>query len=173
MIETLRDSTAAPDNAIRVMAVFSEGGTAGSGSDPPAMREKACPTTTTAQDVADQANALGVAVYPVVLDLDEYLHHPFGTEPLPNATAISVSALPMVRFGSVGDLTGGKAIYPSRIDTETVNGILEAIRDMGLSRYVVGFAPPSSGRQRTHSLEIKLKSKSNGKLVGGKRTAAY
>ena len=170
MIATLRDSSTAPDNAIRVLAVFSEGGAHGSDSDPPTMRVGYSPTTTTAHDVADQANAFGIPVYPVVLDLDEYVLHAFARD---TDTGVSASALPMVRFGSVGELTGGKAFYPSRIDTEVVNDILDAIRDMGLSRYVVGFAPPPSGRRREHTLEVKLRSKSSGKLVGGKRTAAY
>jgi hypothetical protein len=78
-----------------------------------------------------------------------------------------------VGFVSVGELTGGRSFYPSRIDAGVVNDILNVIRNQGLSQYAVGFAPPPSGRQRKHELEIKLKSKSSGKLVGGKRTAVY
>ena len=218
VIETLKDSTAAQSNAIRALVVFSE--TAG-------------PTTTQPQDVADQANALGIPVYPVVLDYDEYLRHPFiigvarsgappnvegsvpisrpdwasshdsavtggqaagptqaGEEGAPTPrpapapddhyqalrsapTVGNMSTVPMSRFGSLGPLTGGGSLYPSRLDAETVNHILNIIRDEGLSQYVVAFAPPSSGRQRKHRLEIRLKSKSTGKLIGGQRTAAY
>jgi hypothetical protein len=79
----------------------------------------------------------------------------------------------MARFGDVGTLTGGQAFYPSRIDVGVVNQILEQIRNLGLSQYAVGFAPSPSGKPRKHDLEIKLKSKSAGKLVGGKRTAVY
>lgn len=169
MIDTLKDSTGAPSNAICALTVFSEGGAHGAGG-----------TTTMPQDVADQANALGIPVYPVVLDLDEYIRHPFGvgfppgSHPLPGQSGgYNISTLPMARFGSVGELTGGRSFCPSRLDAGVVNDILDAIRDLGLSEYVVGFAPPSSGRQREHRLEIRLKSKSSGKLVGGKRTAAY
>jgi hypothetical protein len=225
VIDTLKDSTSAPSNAMRVLVVFSE--TTG-------------PTQTTPQDAADTANALGIPVYPVVLDFDEYLRHPFvigiskprggpppGTVPIdrpswaqpndpaastgpaagptpttanlsatasaaadptpnaagssastgptaiPNATVGNESTVPMVRFGSVGELTGGESLYPSRIDAGVVSDILNVIRDQGLSQYVVGFAPASSGRQRTHRLEIKLKSKVTGKLRGGERTAVY
>ena len=208
MIDTLKDSTAAPSSVMRVLVVFSE--TKG-------------PTQTTPQDVADTANALGIPVYPVVLDFDEYLHHPFvigiakagggapageipidrpewaqpydpaattgpaaGPSPVagnlsastglavsPSKTVGNGSTVPMVRFGSVGELTGAESIYPSRIDAGVVNDILNVIRDQGLSQYVVGFAPPSSARQRKHNLEVRLKSKSVGKLRGGQRTAVY
>ena len=69
MTATLKDSAATPSNAIRVLAVFSEGGAHVSDSDRGEMRFWFGPTTTTAQDAADQANALGILVYPVVLDL--------------------------------------------------------------------------------------------------------
>jgi hypothetical protein len=52
--------------------------------------------------------------------------------------------------------------------------ILNVIRDKSLSQYIVGFAPPAaSGGQREHKLEIRLKAKGAGKLVGGKRAAVY
>jgi hypothetical protein len=178
MIETLKDSITAPGNAIRVLAVFSEGGVRG-GSGPTPSLGGSGPTTTTAQDVADWANALGVAVYPVVLDLEEYLHHPFAISlpdgaPHHSTTGLNLSAIQMVvGFVGVGELTGGRAFYPSRIDAVVVNDILDVIRNQGLSQYLAGFAPPPSGRQRKHNLEIRLKSKSSGKLMGGKRTAVY
>jgi len=216
VIETLKEEAAAPGKAMRSLVVFSE--TAG-------------PTSTQPQDVADRANALGIPVYPVVLDYDEYLHHPFvigvarsgtplnveGAVPIsrpdwagPPAAASGQAASPTQagdaaaptprpapapgdqdsairraptvgnmstvggsRFGGLGELTGGGSLYPSRLDAATVNHILDIVRDEGLSQYVVGFAPTPSGRQRKHNLEIRLKSKSTGKLVGGKRTAAY
>jgi len=191
-IETLNDSNTAPANAIRALVVFSE--TTG-------------PTTTQPQDAADAAVALGIRVYPVVLDYDAYVQRPFATgiarggksltpeatpmsreaagmpqfDPMatsgiassPVQTAGNLSVVPMVRFGSLGQLTGGGSLYPSRMDAETVNHILDIVRDEGLSQYVVGFVPPPSARQRTHNLEVKLKSKSSDKLASGKRTAVY
>ena len=188
-IDTLKDSTAAPSNAMRVLIMFSE---------------VVGPTTTTPQDVADQAIALGIPVYPVVLDFDEYVRHPFATGGKPHGGVVegsvpitrpdsvpkydpsapdhsfaairdltALDTVPMVRFGSVGPLTGVESLYPTRLDANVVDDILNVIRDKNLSQYVVGFAPPSSGQQRKHSLEIKLDSKSTGKLAGGKRTAVY
>jgi hypothetical protein len=54
-----------------------------------------------------------------------------------------------------------------------VSNILLVIRNEGLFQYVAGFTPEPSGKPRKHTLEIKLKSKSSGKLRGGRRTAAY
>jgi hypothetical protein len=70
-------------------------------------------------------------------------------------------------------MTGGRAFYPNRTDAATVNDILDAIRNQSLSEYLVGFAPASSAHPRKHELEIKLRSKSAGKLIGGQRTAVY
>jgi hypothetical protein len=189
VVATLKDSTTEPDNSTRALIVFSE--TDG-------------PTTTKPQDAADQAISLGIPVYTVVLDVDEYIRHPFsqggeahgglaqGSVAIsrpdsvpkydPNAPRNSQAAvrvwstkdtLPMARFGSLGPLTDGESLYPTRLDASVVDNILSVIRDKGLSQYLVGFAPPPSGQQRKHSLEIRLKSKSIGKLTGGKRTAVY
>jgi hypothetical protein len=172
MIEALRDSSAAPENAVRVLAVFSEGWGFRSDLDPPWYQGDArSPTTTTPQDAADQANALGIAVYPVVLDFEVYAHQPFPS--LAPYHTDNVPAIRMAVFGSVGELTGGRAFYPSRMDPAAVSDILDVIRNQGLSQYLVGFAPASSAHRRKHNLEIRLKSKSAGKLMGGMRTAVY
>ncbi len=78
----------------------------------------------------------------------------------------------MLRFGRLGPLTGGAAIFPSRINAAAINDILGVIRDKSLSQYIVGFAPPPSGRQRKHRLKIRVKAEA-GKLLGGERTAVY
>jgi hypothetical protein len=69
-------------------------------------------------------------------------------------------------------LTGGRGFYPYSIDEGVVSSILKLIRE-SLSQYVVGFVPPAPGRQKRHNLEIRLQSKSSGKLRGGKKTAVY
>ena len=173
IIAALKDSASAPSNALRALIVFSEGGAGPSDSD--LSHDLLSVTTTTAEDVAVQANAAGIAVYPVVLDTDKYRREPldgqcrkYGQQP-----SVNYSLVPMLRFARVGELTGGRAFYPTRIDTVVVDEILEAIRNIGLSQYVVGFAPPPAGRQQTHKLEVRLKSKDSGELQGGKRTAVY
>jgi hypothetical protein len=186
VIDTLKDSATTESRVMRAAIVFSE---------------KVGPTTTQPADVANEAKALGIPVYPVVLDFDEYVRKPFtrggltGGGVVPGATPIprheneeydpstglrtyvpamtTLDTVPMVRFGSLGELTGGASIYPARLDAETVNQILNIVRDHGLSQYIVGFTPPTAGTRKKHTLEIKLKSKATGKLVGGTRAAVY
>lgn len=65
VIQTLNDSTAGQDaEAMRALVVFSE---------------SVGPTSTREQNAADVALALGIPVYPVVLDFEAYLLHPFMT----------------------------------------------------------------------------------------------
>ena len=185
VIDTLKESGARPDGAMRALIVFSE---------------MDGPTTTKPGDAADHANSLGVPVYPVVLDYDEYVQHPFtqgeargaGAIPMerpnwappydPNAPSQSLAGIRdwgskdtigMMRLASLGPLTGAEALFPTRLGPGVVESILKVIRDKSLSQYVVGFMPSSSGQQKNHSLEIKLKSKSAGSVRGGKRTAVY
>jgi hypothetical protein len=58
-----------------------------------------------------------------------------------------------------------------------VNDILETVKRHALARftssYTLWFAPSASGAPRKHNLEVKLASKSSGKLVDGKRSAIY
>jgi hypothetical protein len=79
----------------------------------------------------------------------------------------------MLRFGDLGPLTGGEAIFPSEMNRAALNDILGVIRDKSLSQYVVGFVPASSARPRKHDLKIRIQAKEGGKLVGGERTAVY
>jgi hypothetical protein len=170
LIAALKDSVTTPTNAIRVLAVFSEGG-ASKGDGPGG----GSPTTTTAEDAAAQANALGIAVYPVVLDSEEYKQRPNSARLNEDGSLTPNTDPPlfMVWFSEVGAQTGGEDFWPARIDGQTVDGILEQIKHSSLSRYLVGFAPEPSEQRRPHKLEVRLKPKASGKVVGGKRTAVY
>ena len=178
VIDTLKDSAAAPDNGIRVLVAFTQG---------------AGPTTTGwTHDAADQAIALGIPVFPVVLDFYKYYRTPVAatappagggvsTPPTPSGGCVTPDGrgtcygmtLPLEKMWNVGALTGGRGFYPYGIDEGVVSSILKLIRNEGLSQYVVGFVPPAPGRQKKHNLEIRLQSKSSGKLRGGKKTAVY
>jgi hypothetical protein len=80
----------------------------------------------------------------------------------------------MDEFGSLGQLTGGRSFKPLNMSADEVRDILEAVKNEALSQYSVGFVPQtSSGPPRKHKLEIRLASKSRGKLTGGKSSAVY
>jgi hypothetical protein len=149
-LATMKDSVASPDNAMRMLVVFSEGK---GGTDTPP------------EYVARQARVLGIPIFNVVLDYER-----------PQVPLASVSPSPgdplMNYFEQLAESTGGRMFYRSHLNAKVVGGILKSVRDQGLPQYVVGFVPESA-KPKLHSLEIRLKSKSSGRLVGGKRKAAY
>jgi hypothetical protein len=172
VIGTLKDAVAGPENAMRMLVVFSEGYKG---------------TTTIPQDAVDHATALGIPLFPVVLDYDLYIRFPLawstpGGVIIPDARASDprvpvdpnrpVTPLVPRWFESLGELTGGSSFYPSRITTQVISGILESVRNQGLTQYAVGFVPGTE-KPREHRLEIRLKSKSIGNVSGGKRKTTY
>ncbi len=70
-------------------------------------------------------------------------------------------------------MTGGVTAEYTEIDAGTLAKILVMVKNHGLSQYVVGFVPASSGGAKVHHLEIKLASKSGRSIEGGKRRASY
>jgi hypothetical protein len=153
----LKDLAAAPDKVLRMLVVFSEG---------------VGGTTTVSEDVADQATALGIPIYPVMVNYQKISNsRGLGGGREPGAGPVPQ---PMIAFERLGALTGGLSFEPYDMDVSEVRDILEAVKNEGLSQYVAGFVPqPLSGRPREHKLEIRLASKSSGKLLGGRRKAIY
>ncbi len=168
VIGVLKDLDASPGKTVRLLADFSQG---------------KGPTTTIPEDVAAQDSALGIPIYPIALvDMGNGPavqgegppgggFHGCDAKTLP--IGYTCQAVGPPTFGNLGPLTGGRAFYPGGIDERVVSNILEVTRNEGLLRYVVGFVPPSSVKPRKHDLEIRLKSKSTGKLIGGRRAAVY
>jgi hypothetical protein len=177
-IGTLKDSAAASDKVLRMLVMFSEG---------------AGGTTTVEEDVAEQAVALGIPIYPVMIWENWNvrllaLGNPPGGPPVYTDASSPAGSRPGVRldpyarnpFGRLGTMTGGRSFAPQPdvsgrvISANDLSDILKSVRNDGLSQYVVGFVPqPSSDAPRGHKLEIKLASKSSGQLTGGKRQAIY
>jgi hypothetical protein len=153
-IGTLKDSAATPDNALRALIMFSDGlGGA----------------TTIPEDVAVQAVALGIPVYPVPVNIAPYARGSGGR---------GKSERPMPLVADLGSMTGGRWFDVDDITAGMVRDILENVKDAGLARarsqYNVGFVPaPSPGPAREHKLEVKFASKSKDKLTGGMRVATY
>lgn len=69
-------------------------------------------------------------------------------------------------------MTGGDSFYPPQNTAKVIGGIIESVRNQGLTQYVAGFAPATE-KSREHRLEIRLKSKSIGKVSGGRRKTIY
>lgn len=149
-VATMKDSVALPGDAKRILVVFSEGK---GGTDTPP------------EYIVAEARALGIPVFDVVLDYEP------PQIPVASGPRSFVDPL-MDYFEDEAESTGGRLFFPSHIDAKVIGGILDAARDQGLPQYVVGFVPESA-KPTLHSLEIRLKSKSNGRVIGGKRKAAY
>jgi len=164
MLATLQDSTPAPD-AIRMLAVFSEGRSA------TVLKEKGFSKPPV--DIAAQSTALGIPLYPVVLNSQKYDQDPLRILP---HTINGPGRLPIyvLYFEGLAEMTGGRVFHPSILTADTVTRLLEALRKDGLSQYVAGFVPsPSSGQPRKHKLEVRLKSNTSAKLTGGKKITSY
>jgi len=162
-IGALKDLAAAPNKALRMLVVFSEG---------------VGGTTTVPEDVAEEAVALGIPIYPVIINYQKISNAPRFGRQAPDAAAGPWRSEPalqwMADFGRLGKLTGGRSFEPYDMNAGEVRDILEAVKNEGLSQYVVGFAPqPSSGPPREHRLEIRLGPQSKSKLIGGKRRVIY
>ena len=171
VIGTLEDAVAAPENAMRMLVVFSEGYKG---------------TTTTPEDAADHSTGLGIPLFPVVLDYDLYIRYPFAWSPGGNVFVATdgsrvasdppspglAPVRPVDWFGRLGESTGGSAFYPSSITAKVIREIIESVRNQGLTQYVVGFVPGTE-KPKEHRLEIRLRSKSLGKVSGGQRKTTY
>lgn len=152
-IATMKDAVGAPENALRILVIFSEG--KGGTTAPP-------------EEAADQARALGIPLFNVVFDYEDSV-----SPTLPGREVAEAAQDALKRyFQNLADSTGGGMFYPSHINAKVISGILEFIRNQGLTQYVVGFLPGPS-EQTEHNLEIRLKSKSIGKLLGGQRKTVY
>jgi VWFA-related protein len=157
ILAALNDPQSAPKSAARAMVVFSKG---------------SYNTTTTPEDVANRANALGIPLYPVVASADIPSVHATDGRPLDSGFWEQSVGTP--KFRRLADLTGGSYFDAGAIDVKQMRDILQAIKNECLSEYVVGFVPASrAAKSQPHTLEIKLAAKSTGKLIGGKRVAAY
>jgi hypothetical protein len=155
-IGALKDSAASPERVLRMMIIFTIGISG---------------TTTLLEDVAQQAVALGIPIYPVLK------HSQMMAD---SRQRQAFERIFEERLAGLGKLTGGRSIVPSpeenngALIASELSKILAGVRNEAVSQYTVGFVPPpSSGALREHKLEIKLVSKSIGQLLGGKRQTSY
>ena len=166
-----KEAAAAPANATRMMLVFSDG----------------FPTTTSApEDASVMCREVGIPVYPVVLghqrlvDQARNIRRNAANQPTPQAPP--VRALEKIQdqetqiedFARLGQLTGGRSFDPPEITLDIMRQILSEMMTQVRTEYVVGFTPEvSRGAPRRHRLEIRLRSKDLGRVLGGTRVVAH
>jgi len=156
----------AEGGATRMLLVFSDGfGT----------------TSAEPQDAAGICQELGVPVYPVVLghaDLVAEARMMPLTGKSPQATAYALKQIQqkeetIEKFASLGELTGGRSFDPPEITLAVMRQVLAGMVAQVQTEYVVGFVPERGGAGRQHKLEIRLRSKDLGRVLGGTRTLVH
>src|SRR5204862_16598 len=73
-------------------------------------------------------------------------------------------------FARLGELTGGRSFDPPMINLTMMQTILSAMVAQVRCEYVVGYTPePGTAEPAKHKLEVKLRGKDLGKVLGGVR----
>jgi len=159
------------DNATRMMLVFSDG----------------FPTTDTRpEEGAAIPRELGIAVYPVVLGhgrLTEQFRHVQETGYNKQGVLSDGARDRLARledqqrqieaFASLGELTGGRSFDPPLITLDMVRRMLGFMVGQVRCEYIAGFTPQASGESRKHKLEVRLRNKEMGKVLGGSRVVVH
>ncbi len=164
-----RDLATQPASATRMIVIFSDG----------------LPTTSTSpQDAASVCEELGISVYPVLLGhwkLGEKIRehqqrdvnraHP--GPPSEAAERLNSMEREIQEFAALGRLTGGSAIDPPAVGPTMLRQLIAGLAGRARSEYVLGFTPESSGAPRSRKLEVRLRDKSLGQIMGGKRQIVH
>ena len=123
--------------------------------------------------VASDALAAGIEIDPVIVDT----RRGTSTNPMAGLPGSSVNA-PAGRYPfaplAIGrrsgrNVTGGEVSSLIPVTRDALTGVLQRIRNRALTKYLVGFIPDAAAKPGKHNLEIRLKSKDAGKIVGGER----
>jgi VWFA-related protein len=154
--ETARDAASSGSNATRMMVILSDGESTRAGD------------TLRSVEAIQVAQDLGIALCPVMLA------QPAVTRVNPNPDPgwelyrmASINA-----FMNLAKATGGRE-FSTVASREVVPTILKSLAQHVRYDYVVGFYPSSSGEHKRHKLEVVLRSKTRGQIVGGSRTLVH
>jgi hypothetical protein len=109
----------------------------------------------TSRAIAEIIRERQIAVYPVAL----------GHRSVPPGEELHV-----LEYARLGKLTGGRSYDPEFVDRTIMKQILQGLVWSVRTEYIVGFSPESPGTPRRHKLEVRLRDKSLGQVVDGKRT---
>jgi VWFA-related protein len=161
-----REAAATPGDTTRMVLVFSDG----------------FPTTNSRpEDAASLDRELGIPIYPVVLGHQALMQRIADAQARQQPSGPSsgrVSYLvakqnEIADFASLGELTGGRSFDPPEITLSVTRSILGSMVALMRTEYVAGFVPETSDAPRKHKLEIRLREKAAGKVMGGTRTVVH
>ncbi len=173
IVSTLKDATASPVAARRLLLVFTTG-MSGTGENDLSGEYNT---------IAGPALTANIPIDPVIMN--QYKMNAIANRPGPGGVLATIDIPEGLKFkaGVVGDTgyknlpwfaavggrTGGIVFVPPQLDREALAAILKIARDTTLSQYVVGFTPDATPKPKKHSLSVALTSKSAGKMIGGEK----
>lgn len=143
ILETSREAAASRGNSTRLMVVYSDG---------------LDTTTMHAEQIAGPVREREIAIYPVALG---------------HRTMSESKELQVLEFARLGELTGGRSYDPDVVNRSVMKQILEGLVGSIRTEYVVGFTPGPSATPRKHTIEVRLRDKKLGQIVGGTRAVTH
>ena len=170
-LKTVALDTATTGPAIRMLVVFSNAQPGLAGWPHSSERDLFDPTVRVAQES-------GVMVYPVLLK------SPFGSQASDsNTTSAAARTIATINtmtenspdqsilraigdFRNLGSATGGDSLE-ALSNTNFLPEVLKSISKLIEDDYVAGFNPTSTGGEKRHKVQVVLRNKDRGKIVGG------
>jgi VWFA-related protein len=143
VLQTSREMSRTRDNSTWLMLTFSDG------LDTTRMHAK---------DIAEVIRERQITVYPVAL----------GHRRVPPNDEFHV-----LEYARLGELTGGRSYDVEFMDRTVMKQILEGLVWSVRTEYIVGFSPECSNTPGRPELEVRLRDRSLGQVVGGKRTLMW
>jgi VWFA-related protein len=172
VIGAAQDASATRGAVTRMILAFSDG----------------FPTTNSRpEDASSVCRELGIPVYPVVLGHERLLDQMKSvaesaydkrgnTKPSASDRLARIEAKQdiIADYARLGELTGGRSFDPPAITLDIMRQILDGMVAQVRNEYVVGFTPEASaGPPRKHKLEVRLRARDIGRILGGARTLVH
>jgi VWFA-related protein len=154
--ETAGDAVSIGGNATRMMVIFSDGESTRRGD------------SVRSAEAIQVAQELGVALCPVMLAQPPSAR----VNPNPNSQWELDKLQSIGSFMSLASATGGQS-FDAVGNKDVLPTILKSLANHVRYDYVAGFYPSSSGGRKRHKIEVVLRSKNHGEIVGGFRALVH
>jgi VWFA-related protein len=164
----IRDAASTQARAHRMLVVLSDGESAARGDLQ--LVEKA----------VQEAEERGVSIYPVMLvrPADNSREVNMRRRDAPSldrgpARLHSDLQTSIASYMGMARLTGGREFFQTEEEKEVLPRILRSLAQQIRYNYVAGYYPSNTGGKKQHKVEVVLKTKARGQIVGGSRTVVY
>jgi len=164
VIQTMRDATSDPGGRPRMMILFS------------GAADLSCQIPIASQETIRSARELGIALYPVAVQpqpggiVDSSIS---GHEAIRHPVPPSRSFAPTKRFLDLGPATGGKSFARFTTPGDILQEVFQHVSAQSRGEYTAGFYLTASQDPKSHSVQVVLKDKRQGDILGGARTLVH